>query len=242
MAKDLQQGFKFLERISPEFMAMVKGSSDYRRNPSIPFPNAFVADLQHAAMVLTGAKTLDPDRHEALSIQQALSWNRVINVVAESVALGFANRALVQSADFSQFARLPQQTHLFVHKATVGSTNVDRYWVMLDQHPTTEEVTLCIHAGQRAIFAPVRSSWDAAASACALANAQAIHGEAAGPKFAAELEKIAQWEPVIAFLYQVLIVEQASHTNLSNQLNPANSGFKYLHVGGSAEKLTLSGA
>ncbi|MEY4561880.1 MAG: hypothetical protein RLZZ618_1157 [Pseudomonadota bacterium] len=215
--EDLLAGKHFVLHARPDLAEQIRPLCTFETHAAVPYPFKLIVRMQLTHRAFMGRDD-DVDLAESTSIQYALTWNRVINVVSGRLAAAFRQRALPEDCVFSRIAESPHQTYYFAHQTVVQGVPIQGYWVSRDQHAATDEALLviqpvvvdlatglrCRHRLPEYLAVPLRDSWDEAMEASAWENARAFDADKAAALVVQFKRVLAQWEPVVALVYAAL--------------------------------------
>jgi hypothetical protein len=220
---ELRAGMEFTSQMKPGTAGLAAKRLQWPLAEDAHYPFDRVLQMQIAESAFAGRANDAIDLELSRSIQLALSWDRVIVMLADDLVAEFHARPLPQEHDLRWIFRLPAQSRYFGLTWQIYGKTFHGLWVTRDRHPTTGEpnVRLQLTGGTDAgapratLTLPQRSTWDAAILQASADTAREL-GWIDEPNSASRLNQFvasaAQWETLVALLYEI------SSPSLSGQL------------------------
>lgn len=219
LADQLRSGEDFLKTIHRDARAV----SLSRLNRPVPdntrFPFDRVLAMAVASQALRGHAEFEPSVELLDSLQKALAWDRVINVVRPEMASSYIQAGLPRRHSLDRFFHVPAQATYFALPWSIFGDVFNGVWLIRDREDERQHVTVQLTGGSgqgpEIRLADVRT-WDEALQAAWVLVARHTdlgQGKDAAHNMNAYLATHAQWESLLALLYDLLDPTAVSSRN-----------------------------
>ena len=202
-------GEQFLRTLHKDARAvsLARLSSPPRDDTRFPFDRVLAMAI--ASEALWGQREFEPSVDLLDSLQKALTWDRVINVVRPETADRYARAGLPLGHSLDRFFQIPAQATYFAIRWTIFGEVFNGVWLIRDRDGDQPHITVRL-TGAAGPCPEIRlaavQTWDEALRAAWLLvtrNTNLGQGKDGARNMNVYLATHAQWESLLALLYDL---------------------------------------
>lgn len=210
LVDQLQGGEDFLKTLHKDARAVSLTRLVAPVGDDTRFPFDRVLAMAIASEALYGHVDFEPSVELLDSLQKVLAWDRVINVVRPETAARYHQAGLPRGHSLDRFFLIPAQVAYFALHWSVFGDQFNGVWIIRDREGDKPHVTVRLTGGSgpepEIRLAAVRT-WEEALQAAWIqvaANTELGQGREGARRMNAYLATHAQWESLLALLYDLV--------------------------------------